>query len=243
MIYILIEIVSALQLPGDHSIDAYIVVHQGSTLIHQTDTIKNSINPIWTIKTGALFLLQTTPDQFFSSSSGLVFTIKNDAILIKDNIIGKVRIAHNDVLYGDGSRQEYSIESKQNINSIRTAVRQKLLQPKLVLRIKPASTDDIQFMETLAIRGKETKGLYAEKVFIQPRHVPMNLLKIRWRTNDSEEREVSIQIYTCSYFGYHHPCLFLVKGKSKSVIFYSSLFLGFWVLLSTVIYYTKTSIV
>ena len=62
MIRLLIDICSAIELPVTDllSTDAYVIVRLGSKEVHRTKVIPNSRNPIWTLETKSLFLLEFT---------------------------------------------------------------------------------------------------------------------------------------------------------------------------------------
>jgi hypothetical protein len=68
------------------------------------------VNPIWTIDSGAYFLLSTTPEEFFASSSGLTFVVKNFDPLGRDAIMGFVAVTQEELLKGTGERKEYPVE-------------------------------------------------------------------------------------------------------------------------------------
>lgn len=68
------------------------------------------MNPIWTIDSGAYCLFSTTPEEFFASSSGLTFVIKNFNPLGRDAIMGIVVLSQEELLEGTGDRKEYPLD-------------------------------------------------------------------------------------------------------------------------------------
>lgn len=70
------------------------------------------MNPIWTIASGSLFLLNVSPEEFFGSAQGLSFFVQDDAAMTSRNdTLGKTFVAQEVLLKGDGARVEYDLES------------------------------------------------------------------------------------------------------------------------------------
>jgi len=112
-IQILVEIVSATDLPiADlSSSDAYVIVRMKGKEIHRTSVISKDLNPIWTLKERSLFVLQMTPEEFFSASSGISFVIKDFDAVGSNEIMGYVNINLEELLAGEGKRTGYEIIS------------------------------------------------------------------------------------------------------------------------------------
>jgi hypothetical protein len=82
-IRILVEIVSAINLPVADllSADPYVVVRLGSKEVHRTKVQSKTLNPIWTVETKSLFLLEMSSEEFFGYTSGISFVAKDyDAV-------------------------------------------------------------------------------------------------------------------------------------------------------------------
>lgn len=137
-INLLVEIVSGSDIPvGDvFSTDAYVVARMMGKEVHRTAVISNSLDPIWTLKSKSLFLLQMSPEQFFSSTGGMTFTLKDYDSLGSNELLGRVNVQLDELLQGTGERTGYEIipdkpsEGKDN--------------GKLYLRFKEATPDDIE---------------------------------------------------------------------------------------------------
>lgn len=69
----------------------------------------HSLNPIWTIGSGSLFILDVTPEVFFGSAQGLSFIIKDYDTMSKNDTLGKVFVTQEDLLNGDGERTEFKL--------------------------------------------------------------------------------------------------------------------------------------
>jgi hypothetical protein len=111
-IRILIEIVSGVGLPiaDRNATDPYVIVRLGgSQEVHRTIPIYGTVNPIWTIHNGSLFILSETPETFFGSSQGLCFIVKDFDIGSKNDTLVKVFVTQEELLKGDGERKEYEL--------------------------------------------------------------------------------------------------------------------------------------
>ena len=136
---ILVDIVSAINLPTSDlfSADAYIVVRLGSREVHRTKVVYNTSNPIWTAETNSLFLLEMTSEDFFASTGGLSFVIKDYDRVGRNDIIGKVVVPHEELLKGKGDRIVYDI-----VPGKASTCKSKHMHHKLVLRFREATSDD-----------------------------------------------------------------------------------------------------
>ena len=94
------------------TVDPYVVVRDGEADIHKTDVIFDTVNPVWTLTSGSLFLLQKSNlINFFETSNVLEFTIKNHetSVGVEHDIIGTVMIHKTELLNGSGQRKYYEI--------------------------------------------------------------------------------------------------------------------------------------
>jgi hypothetical protein len=149
---ILIEIVSAsnlpspdeymhdpLSLPGNDffvpapalapTSNPYVVVRDGKKDIHTTAIITDTVNPVWTLSNGSLFLLESESNNladFFERSNIIEFTIKNHhtTMGVEHEIIGTVMIHKTDLFNGLGRRKDYEIlrPPRTTTNKIRTSI-------------------------------------------------------------------------------------------------------------------------
>lgn len=154
------------------SCDPYVVVRDGRTDIHSTSVIYDTSNPIWTLKSGSLCLMQSpTLLEFFERSNVLEFNIKNNHGISDgdsddgDETIGTVMIHKAELLEGTGERKYYEIllPPQAVTNKIENAT-----LPYLYLRYKPASPEDIDFMVTLQEQRNENCGVYASDAILPP---------------------------------------------------------------------------
>jgi hypothetical protein len=145
-ISLLFEIVSAVHLPkadvGGTS-DPYCVVKLKGNEIHRTKVIKQNLQPIWTLETGSMFCIVCTPEEFFASSSGISFTIKDYDLAGADDVLATVSVPLNVALESKGERTEYTMTLEKAF------AKKGAKAPSLFLRIKPASQDDIEVRRRL----------------------------------------------------------------------------------------------
>lgn len=136
---ILVEIVSAINLPAadiNGYSDPYCVVRMKGKDIHRTKAVKKSLQPIWVLETGSLFLIQCTTEDFFASTSGITFTVKDYDVANADDNLATVSVPLKDALEGTGERTEYQMTLDKSFKGKKA--------PTLFLRFKPASKDDIE---------------------------------------------------------------------------------------------------
>jgi hypothetical protein len=112
---LLIEIVSATNLPIADltSSDPYVCVEDGRTEWHRTGVISKSLNPVWTLSTGSLFLIQATLNDFFETTSRIEFIVKDYDTVGGNDILGSVLVSKNELLAGEGERIDYEIRTTQ----------------------------------------------------------------------------------------------------------------------------------
>lgn len=111
LVQILVEIVSASNLPVADilSSDPYIKVFDGSKEIHRTKVISKTLNPVWTVLTKSLFLINTTVENFFAGPNFITFKVKDYDAFKKNNTMGTVEISKDTLLKGTGERLDFDI--------------------------------------------------------------------------------------------------------------------------------------
>ena len=207
-INILVEIVSATDIPdarkGDkRTSDPYVIVWLGTQEIHRTSVIKNSLFPIWTVETGSLFVLQMTLSEFFKASSvGLTFDVMNSKSTKRDELLGRISIPQHKVLEFASPSTKSAKNTLKNRSSGRTQqqrqqryvprrelpmtnllarfdVEQAVVVPKLNLRFKNATREDLRFLKVLykvsrkkKQQGTDALGVFSDYVYVEP----------KWRT-------------------------------------------------------------
>jgi len=114
--FILMEIVSARDLQHkrtlfDREVDPYCVVrfNKNEEIIHMTSTIYNDADPIWSVKTNGLCLVEIP----LNEDGGEDTAASDDAVVVEvchgSQCLGIVTVPFVKVLESDGERQEYPI--------------------------------------------------------------------------------------------------------------------------------------
>jgi hypothetical protein len=193
---ILVEIVSATDLPiADHKTsDPYTICYLGKEEIHRTLPIFRSLNPIWTVHTGSLFLLQTKAEALFATS-GLTFLVKDYDSVTKNDPLGQIVVSAPKILeFADlqpSERLEFPLTLLGQHRKSST-----YLHPVLYLRFRHASQEDLSFLSRLQnMRRRKGIGIYADNVFARPRIKIVNPLQRESRVEQGQ-RLVSIVMYS-----------------------------------------------
>jgi Ca2+-dependent lipid-binding protein len=176
-IQLLVEIVSATDLPiaDRKSTDPYVIVYLGKQEIHRTKPIHKSLNPVWTVDNGSLFIMSASAEEFFSNVSGLTFVLKDYDALSSNEVLFKLEVAQVDLLALDGERTSFNLQILQPDKFLMSS---KHFKPKLQLRVRPAENEDRRFMkQVFAIKKSKKLGIYADSSFVAPKVERMGLLK------------------------------------------------------------------
>jgi hypothetical protein len=187
-IRLLVEIVSAQDLPvaDANSTDPYLSIYLGPHKIHRTKTIHNDLNPVWTVETGSLFLVDCLAEEFFSYATGLLFRISDADHLSKNEIVGHAALSQMRLLQMNGNRTSIPIEVSPNMLQRKNATR--LYAPKLNIRVRKAMDSDIEFIKQLDIvRRSKKEGIYANASFVAPTKHRVGLLHREVKKQDGVE--------------------------------------------------------
>jgi len=209
-INLLIEIVSAMDLPNDLSFlggcDPYCKIKLGETEVHRTNHISKNNNPIWTVKTKSLFLLSRTLDDFYNDAGkgGFGFVLKdyNSVTITKRQVIGMANMTVDEILdkakHNAGERFELTLKMNAEANLLE--------QGRLALRVRFATKEDIRFMTAIKdgespdighVIDKENMKLIPGKGFWSPR-VPTSILhlpKSNTKLGDNGEKLLRVKPY------------------------------------------------
>eukprot|EP00536_Pseudo-nitzschia_multiseries_P015431 jgi/Psemu1/246838/estExt_Genewise1.C_8860010 len=141
----LFEISAGYDLPvGDYTTsDPYVVAYLGHQEVHRTEFIAKTLNPIWTLKTGSLFLLQTDSKRFFIEK-GIKFVVRDYDKLSKHDVLAYCQVDPKVLYHANGERMEFKLSpppsSGRSANSNQNA-------GILVIRCRRATQYDQKFME------------------------------------------------------------------------------------------------
>ena len=117
--------------------DPYVRVRMGGKLIHQTSVHPKTRDPVFTIRTGSLFVLCATPEDFFRAG-GLLFVVRDFNTLSADEFLGSAYVSHTELLNSRGARIGYDlIDGREHASGVES-------RGCLYLRIREATVVDIQ---------------------------------------------------------------------------------------------------
>lgn len=169
---ILVEVVSALNVPRfykNKEPDPYVTASLGGVQIHETAVLYKTDFPIWSLELSAFFLVQAETDE------DVVFCLKEYEMFRGNPTLGTVEISVQEMLQGKGDRQEFPLEvpAKMSMRDVTSASVRKSLyrRTRLVLRFKPASTEDVAFIRTQS-KQKKCAGIYAKETWLPPQDSP-----------------------------------------------------------------------
>jgi hypothetical protein len=141
----LVEIVSAWDIPvADFlSSDPFVSCIFDGTQVHRTSHISKTLDPIWTVSTGSLFLLRdiNIKEQLFKSD-GLLFILYDFDKLGANDALGAVTVPPKMIYDAKGERMEFPLEKPP----VRCHHK---VSGYLAIRIRRASQYDIDFMDQL----------------------------------------------------------------------------------------------
>jgi hypothetical protein len=162
-----------------------------------------SVNPVWTVANGSLFELSCTAQDFFASSEGMAFFIKDYDKLSKNEIIAKLIIPQNDLLeLAAATPLAQRIAFPLQIMPGNFKLKSKFVPPQLFLRVRHSTPPDTEFIQTLHANQKSNQlvGIYAGTSFVSPQAVRVQLLQRETKTKDGIKvvRIHSLRVESCT---------------------------------------------
>lgn len=139
---LLVEIVSATNLPGSNSSfgfprNPFVIVKMGGSEVHRTKALSNTPDPVWSLETGSLFLVQKNPEEFFASTGGMTLLIRYAHTIATHKVIGQARVGLQQLLSMNGERERFDIVLEKDVQAPAGFC-------SLFLRIKQAVKSDIE---------------------------------------------------------------------------------------------------
>jgi hypothetical protein len=166
----------------------------------------SSLNPIWSVDNGSLFILSYTAEELFSYAAGLTFLIKDYDGLSSNDTIGKVEVSPTNLLAMTGDRTELVITAMGHFKS-----KTRYFKPKLQLRVRKATAKDLEFLKELhAIKKSKKLGIYADQSFVAPHSNQVRLLARESKTVDgvklvSQSQERKKEKHIMGHNNYYCP--------------------------------------
>eukprot|EP00980_Cylindrotheca_fusiformis_P020990 scaffold7987_cov200-Cylindrotheca_fusiformis.AAC.19 len=192
-ISLLIEIVSCWDIPaGDitGTSDPFVVCMMGREQIHKTDVIPRTLEPIYTIKTGSLFILTVESKELFMNG-GLSFLVEDRDGFSSNDLLGVTTVPAVALYKAKGERMEFKFNTKGF----------------LAIRCRRATEHDKEFMaqynksrvavvtqdrpktlgnDILSMIAKSTKKVDGTKVYkVRPGPDPENVEKTEWMSDEA----------------------------------------------------------
>jgi hypothetical protein len=160
-ITLLFEIVSAYDLPvGDYiSSDPYVSAFLGHQKIHQTDYRSKTLNPVWTLKTGSLFILNVESRRFFIEE-GVKFVVKDFDKIGSDEVLGICKVDPKVFYKANGERMEFKLIPPRKPNAGSRDGGESSTGGTLAIRCRRATQYDQKFMADFSKQQKKNaKGV------------------------------------------------------------------------------------
>ncbi len=158
-IQILVEIISATDLKAVKAgtADPFVIVKYGGEEIHKTSTIKNSLDPIWTILTKSLFTFNLDQGDFHSHD--LMFEVRHNETLNSTGVnLGQCTFPIQKLVNRQGER------NTMKLSYIQTG---KSAQGYLAVRFKRATASELEFLENVEAGEFLTKEYFND--FVTPK--------------------------------------------------------------------------
>ena len=154
--HFLVEVVSCWGLPAvdrNGASDPYVRVSFEGREIHRTDCIYNTTEPIWTVKTGSLFIFSTTLSKLFDAREGMAFDVTDYDSFGSNQTLGGARLLPRSIFDADGERIVLPLVPK-----VGQPFADGGCNGFIALRCRKATDDDLAFMERLKTGGISSVG-------------------------------------------------------------------------------------
>jgi len=158
---LLFEIVSAYDLPvGDYlSSDPYVSAFLGHQEIHRTEYRQKTLNPVWTLSSGSLFLLHIESRRFFIEE-GVRFVVKDFDKMGKDEVLGICKVDPKVFYKAKGERMEFKLTPPRLENAGSKDGPNGVTPGTLIIRCRRATAYDQKFMADFDKQeSKNAKGV------------------------------------------------------------------------------------
>lgn len=186
----LVEIVSAHDLPiGDihkRSSDPFVICLFNGEEVHRTGIIMSNLDPVWTVKSGSLFLFSATVEELFRSDGMLCVVYDYDLAGANDRL-GAITIEPKTIFEGKGDRLEYKLGPPPG----KTAS----VPGYVAVRIRLATDHDKKFMSDLKAPKQKARGMIEVETELEQQGGASNFKSIitrKKRTNKDGTKEVSL---------------------------------------------------
>ncbi len=131
---------------------------------HSLCTTKRRLDPIWTVKTGSLFLLETKTKDLFRCFDGIRFEVWDYDFVGSGSLLGVSSVPAKVIYEANSERLEFPLKTVPAVPS--TEDGNALVADSgavLVLRFRHATLDDLNFMSDLDREAMQTNTFWAPK--------------------------------------------------------------------------------
>jgi hypothetical protein len=156
-----------------------------------------SLDPVWTLKNGSLFLMTVESKELFLSE-GLTFLIKDYDLVGRNESLGLIVVSPQDLYAGKGERMEFKLEPPPGSNK-------KEVDGYMAIRVRHATEYDKKFIEGYK------QSLRAASAPEHPRSVNSDLRSIvtrKYKTDKTGTKQVSYFLADCAYTSCPHDSSF-----------------------------------
>lgn len=118
--FLLVEIVSALNVPnvdGNKRPDPFVTVEMAGRQVHQTDVLRKTQFPIWSLERGSLFLLDSRTCKY------ALFVLKDYETWRSDPTLGTLELSVDEMRNGTGKRREFPLLVPQQVVDLTKSVK------------------------------------------------------------------------------------------------------------------------
>jgi hypothetical protein len=158
-----------------HEFDAY----------HPLCTTNHRLDPIWTVKTGSLFLLETKTKDLFRCFDGIRFEVWDYDFVGSGSLLGVASVPAKVIYAANSERLEFPLQTMQTAPSME--VGKNIVADSgatLVLRFRHATLDDLNFMSDLDREAMQSN------TFWSPKAVAGNIM--------AKRSKFGVSIYSCN---------------------------------------------
>jgi hypothetical protein len=144
----------SLRLLSFHELDAY----------QPLCTTNHRLDPIWTVKTGSLFLLETKTKDLFRCFDGIRFEVWDYDFVGSGSLLGVASVPAKVIYEANSERLEFPLQTMQTVPSMENG--KNIVADSgaiVVLRFRHATLDDLNFMSDLDREAMQTNTFWSPK--------------------------------------------------------------------------------
>jgi hypothetical protein len=150
-----------------------IITTTTAALYHLAVHASCSLNPVWTVGTGSLFIVSCTAEEFFTYNTGISFQILDHDSVTANDVVAECAIHQGELLQMKGERTSLELAITQKILDRNPNM---VFRPKLHIRARKAKPKDREFIKTLHyIKRSKKEGVHADTFSFAPDRARLGL--------------------------------------------------------------------